>query len=220
MMIQDSLYGGFVNNTAKLCGKGMNLKQKLQREAKADANFVNEALETLNSGDIEAEAMIDIDPDKFFEPSKKVKHKVPDIYSDTNPQQCKRKSNKKKVKNNDNINSDSENEARRKMFKAYSIGPKEVEDAKLLCNPLHLVMLTSMVKMCLGCEFKFKPYECRRPNDMVFHYMMHHKHPDGKGNQITNTFRSPTYFHTRDLRCLCQIEELKEIEEGGFVHDK
>ena len=70
MMIQDSLYDGFVNNTAKVCGKGMNLKQKLQREAKADANFVNEALEALNSGDIEAEAMIDMEPDKFFEPSK------------------------------------------------------------------------------------------------------------------------------------------------------
>ena len=70
MMIQDSLYDGFVNNTAKVCGKGLNLKQKLERETKADTKFVNEALEALNSGDIEAEAMIDMDADKFFAPSK------------------------------------------------------------------------------------------------------------------------------------------------------
>ena len=51
---------------------------------------------------------------------------------------------------------------------------------------------------------------------MVFCYMMHCKCSDGKGNKITNTFRSPTYFHARDLGCLCQIEELKEIEKADL----
>ena len=134
MMIQDSLYDGFVNNTAKVCGKGLNLKQKLERETKADGKFVNEALEALNSGDIEAEAMIDMDADKFFKPSKQAKHKVPATYSDTNPQQWKCKSNKKKV-NKDQNSSDSEEEERIKMFKAYSIVPKEVEADKLLQTP-------------------------------------------------------------------------------------
>ena len=177
MMIQDSLYDGFVNNTAKVCGKGLNLKQKLERETKADGKFVNEALEALNSGDIEAEAMIDMDADKFFEPSKQAKHKVPATYSDTNPQQQKHKSNKKKV-NKDQNSSDSEEEERLKMFKAYSIVPKEVEADKLLQTPPHLVMLTSMVMKCSGCEFKFKPYEHRKPNDMVCQYMMYCKWPD------------------------------------------
>ena len=98
------------------------------------ANLSMKFLEALNSGDIEAEAMIDMDADKFFEPSKQAKHKVPATYSDTNPQQQKCKSNKKKV-NKDQNSSDSEEEERIKMFKVYSIVPKEVEADKLLQPP-------------------------------------------------------------------------------------
>ena len=71
-------------------------------------------------------------------------------------------------------------------------------------------------KMCSGCEFQFKASEYRKQNDMVFWYMMHCKHPDGKGKQITNPFRSPAYFHAHDLGCLCQLTELKKIEKADL----
>ena len=77
-------------------------------------------------------------------------------------------------------------------------------------------MLTSMVMKCSGCEFKFKPYECRKPNDMVFWYMMYCKRPDGKGKLITNHFRSPAYFHAHDLECLHQLTELEKIEKADL----
>ena len=51
---------------------------------------------------------------------------------------------------------------------------------------------------------------------MVFWYMMYHKWPDGKGKLITNHFRSPAYFHARDLGCLRQVTELEKIEKADL----
>ena len=69
MMLQDTEYDAFINNKAKVSGKGLNLKQRRQKEWLQDAKFVDAALEVMNSGNIEAKAMIDIDPDRYFEPS-------------------------------------------------------------------------------------------------------------------------------------------------------
>ena len=86
MMLQDTEYDVFINNKAKVSVKGLNLKQRRQKEWLQDAKFVDGALEVMNSGNIEAEAMIDIDPDRYFKLSQ---HRVPEVYSSSNPQQKK-----------------------------------------------------------------------------------------------------------------------------------
>ena len=97
MMLQDTEYNAFINNKAKVPGKGLNLKQR-QKVRLQDAKFVDAALEVMNSGNIEAEAMIDIDPVRYFKPSQWAQHRVPQVYSSSNPQQkkkgCKRKRKK------------------------------------------------------------------------------------------------------------------------------
>ena len=71
MMLQDTEYDAFINNKLKVSGRGLNLKQRRQKEQLQDAKFVDAALEVMNSGNIEAEAMIDIDPDRYFKPSQR-----------------------------------------------------------------------------------------------------------------------------------------------------
>ena len=68
MMLQDTEYDAFINNKAKVSGKGLNLKQRRQKERLQDAKFVDAALKVMNSGNIEAEAMINLDPDRYFNP--------------------------------------------------------------------------------------------------------------------------------------------------------
>ena len=86
-MIQDWDYTVFVTNTAKVPGRGMNLMQKIAHEKKTDHNFVSSALEALNTGDIEAEAMINLDPDIGFMPTQKACHRVPEVFPPINPTQ-------------------------------------------------------------------------------------------------------------------------------------
>ena len=52
-------------------------------------------------------------------------------------------------------------------------------------------------------------------NDLVFKYNVHKYRPNGDGTRIKNHHRSPEYFHTRDLGCLCNINKLEYIE----MHD-
>ena len=47
---------------------------------------------------------------------------------------------------------------------------------------------------------------------MLFKYQMFRKYLNGKGEIKTATTCSPAYFHSRDLGCLCALEELKKIE--------
>ena len=44
-------------------------------------------MEALNNGDLEAEAMIDVDPEVGFIPNQKASHRVPEVYSSVNPTQ-------------------------------------------------------------------------------------------------------------------------------------
>ena len=86
-MIQDRNYTAFVTNSAKVTGRGMNLMQKIACERKTDQMFVNSTLEALKSGEIEAEAMIDLDPEAGFIPTQKAIHRVPQVYPVVNPTQ-------------------------------------------------------------------------------------------------------------------------------------
>ena len=43
---------------------------------------------------------------------------------------------------------------------------------------------------------------------MVFKYMMVHQREDGTGDMVDNTYKTPVYFHSKDLGCVRHIEEL------------
>ena len=87
MMLQDWDYEAHISNTAKVSGKGMNLKQKAKQWNKAEVEFVDSCIDVMHNGDMEQEAMFDLHPEKFLVPSKKAQHKVPATFSKTNPTQ-------------------------------------------------------------------------------------------------------------------------------------
>ena len=87
MIIQDHDYNALLNQTAKVSAKGLNLKQCEEQECQAETRFVEQCVETLEEGDIDAEAMMDMDLDDFFVPNKKAKHKAPQVFSSSNPTQ-------------------------------------------------------------------------------------------------------------------------------------
>ena len=87
MIIQDCDYNALLNQSRKVSGKGLNLKQCEEWECQAESRFIEQCVETLEEGDIEVEAMMDMDPNDFFVPKKKAKHKVPQVFSSSNPTQ-------------------------------------------------------------------------------------------------------------------------------------
>ena len=71
MMLQDQDYKTHMSNTGKVSGKGMNLKQKHARWNKAKEDFVDSCIDAMQNGDLEQEAMFNLQPEKFLVPSKK-----------------------------------------------------------------------------------------------------------------------------------------------------
>ena len=112
-MIQDRDYIAFVENTDKVTGKGLNLMQTIARKKKTDKNFVTSALDALQTGDLEAEAMIHLDEEMGFIPSNSTRHRVPEIYPASNLMQKHRHNNNnrcevhKKKKKKTNVNETS-----------------------------------------------------------------------------------------------------------------
>ena len=87
MMLQDWDYEAHTSNTAKVSGKGMNLKQKAEQWNKAEVEFVDSCIDAMCNGDMEQEAIFDLHPEKFLVPPKKAGHKIPATFSKTNPTQ-------------------------------------------------------------------------------------------------------------------------------------
>ena len=212
MIMQDRDYEAFINQSAKVTGRGLNLKQRQERERRNEEAFVDACVEALYDGDLDAEAMLEDDPTEFFAPNKKAKHKVPNVYNSSNPTQKRKPSVQKKKHTGKRpkiaISSDSDSDNIANMTQV----PPRVEEEKLRRNPPHIVFITSMIQKCSGCEFKFTAPERRKPNDMVFKYKIFRKYPDGKGGRKTATTRSAAYFHSRDLGCLRELEELKNVQ--------
>ena len=87
MILQDHNYEAHISNTAKVSGKGMNLKQKTEQWNKAEADFVDSCIDVMCNGNMEQEAMFNLHPEKFVVPSKKARHKVPATFSKTTQMQ-------------------------------------------------------------------------------------------------------------------------------------
>ena len=149
MMLHYWDYEAHMSNTAKVSGKGMNLKQKHARWNKAEEDFVDSCIDAMQNGDLEQEAMFNLHPENFLVPSKKARHRVPPTFSNTNPTQTQKcKPTKRKLDEDSNDDSDSDNNE-------LPIVPEVVEQEKLGCNPPHLVMIHDKIIVCSGCEIPF-----------------------------------------------------------------
>ena len=176
MIIQDRDYTAFKNQSAKVCRRGLNLKQRKEHAESAEEKFIEQCCEALEEGDIKAEAMLDAQQGQMFAPNKKAKHKVPDILSSSNPTQ-KRKHTDVKMNNgrktNGKPNRKSQNSRKRPRFEisdsddtdsdddVYGNVPKHVEEQKLAADPPHIVLINALIQKCSGCNFKFTaPERC------------------------------------------------------------
>ena len=171
MIILDRDYISFCTNKAKVTGKDLNLMQQRQRDRKAERNFIYSVCDALESGDIEAEVLIEMDPSRYFVSNKKAKHKVPVNFSSGNP-------NQEKIKEDRSTNCQAKLQKRRlKERRKYSFVtvvkkilivkkkeqvPEDVEKEKINENPPHLVFITSMIKKCSGCDTKFTEKERKK----------------------------------------------------------
>ena len=135
------------------------MQQRERGDRKAERNFINSACDALESGDIEAEVLTEMDPSCYFVSNKKAKHKVPANFSSRNPNQekikdgqkhklssqitTKKTKRKKKVLIHDSSEEDSDCEKNKEQV------PEDVEKEKINENPPHLVFITSMIKSVL-----------------------------------------------------------------------
>ena len=163
MMLQDRDYEAHMSNTAKVSGKGMNLKQKNARWNKAE-DFVDSCIDAMQNGDLEQEAMFNLHPEKLLVPSKKGRHRVPPTFSKTNPTQTQKlKPTKRKLAEDSNDDSDSDNNDLPIMLEV-------VEEQKLGYNPPHLVVIYDKVIVCSGSKIPFNQKDHKEPNNLVFKY--------------------------------------------------
>ena len=61
MIMQDCDYEAFINQTAKVNGRGLNLKQCQEQERRNEEAYVDAYVEALHEGDLDAEAMLEGD---------------------------------------------------------------------------------------------------------------------------------------------------------------
>ena len=101
---------------------------------------------------------------------------------------------------------------RNRILAEYDIVPAGIEITKMDTNPLVLVFLNAIITECAGCELKFTHADRKKPNDMVFKYMMVCQREDGTGDMVENTYKTLVYFHSKDLGCVRHIEELQFTE--------
>ena len=151
----------FKNQSAKVCGRGLNLKQRKECAERAEEKFIEQCCEALEEGDIEAEAMLDAQQGQMFAPNKKAKHKVPDIVSSSNHTQKRMHTDVKKNngrKSNGKAKLKSKNSRKRPHIEisdsddtdsdddVYGNVPKHVEEQKLATNPPHIVLINALIQ--------------------------------------------------------------------------
>ena len=219
MIIQDRDYVSFYTNSAKVTGKGLNVIQQCARQQKEESSFINSCCEALESGDIEVEVIVEMDPNKYFLPNSKSKHRVPTTFSETNPDQRanKRKndaagssiSKKKKTTqpkevvsvrkagmtaNNKKNKSTDDSNSDYQDNDVDKVAANE-EKRKLQSNPPVLIRMSGIITNCSGCEEYFTDKYRKPPHDIIFKLMTYKKQPVGNGKCLRNDYKSPAYSH-------------------------
>ena len=133
MMLQDCDYEAHISNTAKVSGKGMNLKQKTEQWNQAEADFVDSCIDAMCNGNMAQEVMFDLHPEKFLVPSEKARHNVPATFSKTNRTQKQKPMRRKLHQDSENDTDDDNND----FVNVHDV----VEEQEMGYNPPYLVLL-------------------------------------------------------------------------------
>ena len=84
--------------------------------------------------------------------------------------------------------------------------PIAMEQNKLKKTPPVLVRITRQIKSCFGCKGKFSSDAFVAPNDLVFKLLTIRQRLLPDGTWVDNTFKTPAYFHSRDMACLRRVD--------------
>ena len=199
MIIQDRDYVSFYTNSSKVTGKGLNLIQQHARQQKEESSFSNSCCEALQSGDIKAKVMVEMDPNKYSLPNRKSKHRVPTTFSETNPEQRankrkndaagssiskrKRTTQPKEVVSirkagmtaNNKQNKSTEDSNSDYQDDDVDKVPANEEKRKLQSNPPVLIRMSGIIRKCSGCEEYFTDKYRKPPHGIIFKFMMYRK---------------------------------------------
>ena len=81
MIVQENIYLSFIKNEGKTIGRGPTAFTKKMNERKAERRYVDSVVESLRTTNMMDEVEKHKDPDAMFVPSRKVKHRIPKIFS-------------------------------------------------------------------------------------------------------------------------------------------
>ena len=99
--------------------------------------------------------------------------------------------------------------------------PKEKEAKFVRANHIFYVVLTpglevseKLITFCCGCGGKIKLHEKKFPNNMVFHYRARRMIPENgnKKKWVMSKDKQNCYYHSSDLICLRNNDELKDCQ--------
>ena len=87
IIMQGNEYSSFIQNKGKTVGHGPSTVWMACKEKEAEDCFMDQALDALESGNIEDEVLYMESSDRVFIPSAMAKHRVPKTFSTKNPLQ-------------------------------------------------------------------------------------------------------------------------------------
>ena len=100
--------------------------------------------------------------------------------------------------------------------------PEEIEHDFVKGNHVYYVVLSphleksdKLITSCRGCNDKITLEEKKLPHNMVFWYKYYRKVPQGPAEQrrwVMSRDRKSCYFHTCDMGCLHQLQELQNVD--------
>ena len=235
-------YRAFLRNERSNLGCGPTQKEAFAREKKIDQKKLADYLEVIRQKKYLHEFS---DNEDTFMPTRRAKHKVPKTFSSQNPSQKAVHTDRGKEqtrKRKSPVMSSSEDDerematqstgraARKRTTKKRHIEtsddgaeetevPLALEQNKLKNNPPVLVRINRQIKSCFGCKGRFSADAFVAPNDLVFKLLAIRQRPVGDGTWVDNTFKTPAYFHSRDMACLRRVDPTLDVTYIYMTND-
>jgi hypothetical protein len=181
MVCQEEDYRLFMENQGVTSGRGLNQRQRIERERKAEKRRAQSYSEAYRQGDMYKESNPRQAAGADFIASKNAKHKVPKRFPRKNPIQGR--STSKGRKNTSNC-------------------AQPPTTPTLIDNPPTITFIGGLVSRCYGCKILFDKSRMQPPRDMVFRMKTYRNRPDGHGGWVKNNYLSNAYFHLGDMGCL------------------
>ena len=200
MMRQDEMYKAYIGNISKEIGKGLNIRQILERDRKAQENRAKEYAESLLTGDLQLDTDDEEGNTRPFLPTHAARHRPPKTFSRKNPTERKQR---KKKKSEDRTDYNFDTDASSIHDDENETVPEFVDDDFVASvKATKLVFINNTIKRCYGCGEKFNHGKMVPPRNLVFSRKTRRLRPDGKGGQVKNRIATNAFFCARDMGCI------------------